>query len=656
MENIFNKAIIITLLLFAASCSNEFLDENLDTSVVSAGESAIYISPDWEAGDFQFYLPNMGNANFKIESAPSWLQINSRSGKLVNSMATIHCSATKNSDFDKMGIYLDKMKVSANGKVFYVPVYYITEGQPKIQVEKKQPISIDSYNYLYLQFQNTGAGILVWEVVSLPGWLSVDMDMIRKVNPLGPIIPQNSPAQLPLILNMNPDFDKSLTGIIILKTNDKSNPIVEINVSLDLGNPEISFLYSSKKIDFGATATTYTADIDAWGSGLLVWHFEELPDWLTVTPSKGIYRTHTYYGDVKFTCDRSKLQPGVNTAVIYLKSNAYNNTSMAITVTARAPGNNANIRALEGNVIDVTFDKNTNTLYYVTSQPDKLVAYDVINRAVLHEFQLGTTPTCLAVSEDCTKAAIGHDGQISAVNLVSWSATNINVGATIFDIAWGEGDWFCYTIKRSDYYSLNWINTNNSETSKGTDYKLYGSDIIKKVPSQPYIVATRPHIYPRGFIVYSSSAKNLKSYAHMSLSDFWFSQDGQYTFSAYGDVYRTSNATDSNGSFDISPIGRLQGSPISYFSPGCIEHSSSAHHIWAVSYSGDSNIYQFDDQNFIFQKSYLYSDVYQPDAQSAVYEVDAKYVFSNKTGTELSVMRKGRNNSNWSIEFIQVTQ
>jgi len=46
--------------------------------------------------------------------------------------------------------------------------------------------------------------------------------------------------------------------------------------------------------------------------------------------------------------------------------------------------------------------------------------------------------------------------------------------------------------------------------------------------------------------------------------------------------------------------------------------------------------------------------MYQPDAQTAAYEVEARYVFSNSTGTELSVLRKGKDNSTWSVEFIPI--
>jgi hypothetical protein len=73
---------------------------------------------------------------------------------------------------------------------------------------------------------------------------------------------------------------------------------------------------------------------------LLVWRFEDTPEWLTITPSSGVYQTHSWYENVVFICDRTKLQQGINSATIFLKSNAYNAPSIAITVVARTPGDN----------------------------------------------------------------------------------------------------------------------------------------------------------------------------------------------------------------------------------------------------------------------------------------------------------------------------
>lgn len=651
MKSILSNIIATAFLLITISCSNDFLNDNLDMPTIPAGESTIYISPEWESADYQFYLPGMGNAGFEIKSIPSWLSVSSKTGTLVNSVASIHCSAKKMSDFGGIGIYLDKIEVSAGNQLFYIPVGYLTEGNPTIKVERNITTMVG--NYLNIEIHNQGVGLLIWDIVSMPDWLEVDMDRFNNTNPTGVIVSQYAYSNLPLVLNLNEISGEDLKDRIILKTNDKNNPTVEINITLNIGKPEINLYLYNNRIDFGATATTHSLEISAWGSGILVWHFEDLPEWLSVTPSKGAYNTHTYYGNIVFTCDRTKLKPGMNTSVIHLKSNAINKPSIAITVTARAPGDNANTRNLEGNITDVAFDKNTNTLYYVTSTPNKLIAYDVTKQTVLYEVQLNKAPTCLSVSEDNTKAAIGHGGQISVVNLENKSKTSFEVNGTLYDIAWGIDDWLCYTI--ADYRKLCWVNASDLTTYESPDSNLYSDDIIKKIPGQPYFVATRRHLSPSGFFVFSASTKNLKSYAHIDLGNFWFSQDGQYIFNLNGYVYRTSSIINSNDTFDASfnSIGQLKGNPTNYYLyTKWIDHSSAAHSIWSIN-NEQSCIDQYDDNDFIYQKFYFYSDLYQPEGQAA-YEVEAQYVFSNKEGTELSVLRKGKNDNSWSVEFIPI--
>ena len=666
MKKNFSYIIVPFLLLTVFSCSNDFLNDNIEQEDILAGDSEIIISPLWDADDYQFICANAGNADFTVENAPEWLEVETKTGKFTvmqtdyielyqQSVGTIHCKAKLNPEFEKTGIYLDKIQISVDGKTCYVPVMYVSEGNPKINVSSTFTISYNSYNS-FLTIQNTGEGILLWNIISIPEWLMVDMN---NFNFSSAIIPQGNTYNLPLIFNSNTTLTGNLTGSIVLKTNDKDKPEVTISVTADLGSPEISLWLNNNQIDFGATATTYSLDIDAWGSGLLVWHFEELPEWLTITPSNGAYHTHTYYEDIIFTCDRTKLQAGLNSSVIYLKSNAYNNPSIAITVTARAPGNNANICAVEGNIVDAAFDKKTNTLYYAASQPNKLIVYDVTARAVLHEIVLNKAPTCLAVSEDFTRAAVGHSGQISAVDLRNNTVSIIDINGILYDIAFGEGDWFCYTLNVSGWSATRWVNITTSEIYTVNDSRsLYDGSTIKKVPTQPYIVATMRGYSPSGFYTLDVSNKTLKSYSHMDLSDFWFSEDGKYIFSLHGEIYRTSSATSSNDAFDadINSIGQLQIAT-GYFMPTEVEHSISTHKVWAIGYSNSESpsIYQFNDYDFAFQKSYFYSDVYQPDAQTAAFEVQAQYLFANSSGTELSVLRKGVNNNNWSIEFIQVT-
>lgn len=631
------------------SCSDEFVNDKLDISGVA--ESAIILSPEWEADDYEFKCKGVKSAEFTILSQPEWLILDSRSGNITDSIATVHASASTDPRFSKIGFYVDQMIVEANDKQYAVPVYYITEGSPAVQVNSSFEINYNNYNNV-LQISNTGDGILLWDINSIPNWLTIDMNQF---SPSSVILGKGLTASLPLSLNIQAAMQNNLQGTIVLQTNDKNKPLVEIAVKANLGNPSLN--YYGTPIDFGSTQTTYSSRISNQGSGILVWNFEGLPEWLSVSTNSGTLMPYYSSNDFTFTCDRTKLQSGMHTAIFYLKSNDPSKASMPITVTVRVAGINANVKALEGNIIDVAFDKNTNTLYYVTSLPNKLVTYDVTSKTVLHEVALSKAPTSLAVSDDFTKAAVGHGGLISAINLANYTVTKtIDYGFSIYDIAWAQDDWFCYTKAGSYFNNMLWVNVSTLQTAESDDYEMDGGTNMKKVPNQPYVVAARRESSPTGITVFDINTKLEKNYRHQSIGNFWFINDGQYMVDASGSVYSTTAMVTAAGrlSENLGTIGKLAIPGASYwYNLPWIDHSSTLNSLWAID-PESAIIYQFEDNDYTLVKTYAYDDLYQPDAQSTAYNVVARYVFANSEGTELSVLRKGENNTTWSVEFIKV--
>lgn len=652
MKTSIQHIVLIVAAAIAFSCSDQFINETLDISGVAV--SAIIISPEWESDNYQFQCENAENADFSIESKPEWLSIDNNSGTFSDGMATVTCKANELKKFVKTGIYIDQMLVIADGKKYAVPLYYINEGDPKVSAPVNFEISYTNNNSLTIG--NTGDGILLWEVIAMPDWLALDTAQLN-INNL--MIAKNANVTIPFVFNPNAAITGIASGTIVLAINDKSKPTVTINITADFGSPQLNYYSYNTTIDFGSTTTSKSIYFSNQGNGFLTWSFENLPEWLSVSKQSG---TLSYYDseNITLTCDRAKLTPGQNSAVIRLVSNDPINPTYQITISARAPGSNTNVKAIEGNIVDACYNKNTDILYYATSQPNKLIAYNTLTKSIAHEITLSKTPTCLAISEDFTKATVGHGGLISVVNLGNFEVTKtIELDFSVYDIAWAEDDWFCYTKTSSPFSSLLWINTSTLESYNTNDNDLDENSTVKKVPTQPFIIASRHSTSPSGFFAYSIATKAQKSYSHMDLTNFWFTEDGKYTFGRNCNVYRTSSATNSNNTFnaEINSIGRLNNGSTYYYSIW-IDHSAKTHNIWAIlgiyypNYS--SNIYQFEDNDYTLVKTYTIDDLHQPDSQTAAYEVQAHYVFANGAGTELSVLRKGTGNNNWSIEFINV--
>lgn len=654
MRFFIKTTVLFAFLCLVTSCSKDFLNENLTPGSFPLGLSNIYISPDWQSSNYLFKLPSVKEVDYEIVSKPSWLKTGSNNGHLSDSIAIVQCSATKNPDFDAVGIHMDFMTVKATGKNYKVPTAYINEGNPVLQLQSNLTISYNTNSNPSLPIKNNGLGILLWGISSMPDWLAIDT---ARLGSNGFYISPYTSYSLPLRFKLDKVYTGSLTGKIVLTTNDKEHPSVTITVTADMGTPQLSIYTNS--INFSYTETSQTLAFYNSGNGILVWDIKDLPEWLTITPSSGFCSPYAS-GNVIFSCDRTKLSPGQNSAIVNLKTNDNSNLTYSIKVIANAPGNTENIRAVDGNIIDALFNKNTNILYYVTSSPSKFVAYDVTGRKVLNEISLSKVPTSFAISEDWTKAAVGHNGYISAINLSSNTVTSTyTLNCSVNDIAWAENDWFCYTQKGGSFSGLHWINTADNTLYDSPDtFSLDGNSIVKKVPNQPYLIATRNSSSPSGFFAYDIATKSKKSYAHMDLTNFWFSENGDYIFAMNSNVYRTTSSTGSTNTFDatINAIDKINTGVQSYYGLQYLYHSNN--YLWVLqknSYSSDAtSIYQINDNDYTLVKKYDYDIIYQPDAQTTPLNISANFIFANKEGTEIVVLCKDVSSNSCVLQFITV--
>lgn len=658
--NNFYRYIAFVLLLTVYSCSNEFLSDNLTPVNYPAGESGVIISPAWDESDYQFSCPGMGNESFEIVKSPVWLQISTPSGQLSNSIATVRCKAILHPAFEKVGVYMDKIEVTSGGKSFFIPVSYITEGNPVINVSNVLNISGGAYNEPVLNIRNSGEGILFWNIESMPDWLEVDTE---RLNSSSSIIPQNGTYQLPLKVNIENLTSGSLVGSIVLITNDKANPEVTIAVSVDAGTPTFNFYSSYATIDFGRTETTKTISFSNQGNGLLIWSLEGMPQWLSVSSSSGMLSNYSSVS-LNFVCNRALLPEGQVDVKVTLKTNDSKKPLQELTIRARSGSNSANVHAVEGKITDAFLDKNTDILYYVTTQPDKLVAYNVKTKAIANTIALSKAPTCLSVSEDGANALVGHGGLISHIDLKNSKVLKTyEVNGILADIEFAANNWCAYTeggnynIQHTNIY---WVNLSTGGVTNGSS--VYEDCMIRKVPGKDYIIGAETEV-SSGFYVYDSNTRTEKADIFETVDCFWFVNDGEQLVSTGGNVYRVSAALSYSGwnSNGLSPIGQLQrpNSSSSFYGFEFIDYSKSAKSLWCLikmDYSSNTypQVFQMDDVNYAIVKSYNYEDYYR--VNNTDYQVQAKYVFANAAGDELTVLRNATTINAWSIEFIQVTK
>ena len=652
MKNPVKYILVGFLITIVFSCNNNFLNDGVDLS--NNADAGIYISPEWGTADYTIHVPMAGNAKFSIVKSPDWLQVNTPSGQFINDVATINCSASVCKDFSAVGIYNSVMILDINGKgKSLVPVSYITEGNPVIETERDIIMQYDyygSYAHAFLNISNSGEGILLWGIAEKPEWITLALpggttlpDQTRYP------LPQGSSITLDLSYNNSSIPSSDLSGKIVITSNDKNNREKVINIRFNMGNPSLSCYYN--QLNFGRTEVTQTMEFSNQGYGLLTWKIESCPEWLSVSEASGALLPYSYK-TLTFTCDRSLMPSGQQTQTIYLKTNDTNNPSYAITVTAiNYTVNPENIRAISGTVADAWMDKTAGILYLATSQPNRLLAYNTKTKTIDKELVLSKAPTCFSISEDGHNAVIGHSGLISAVNMDNFSVTKtFEMDYIIFDIEWGAGNWCCYTYMQSEWYNLPWINLDTRETlvSSGDNWNIYDNSLIKKIPDKDYVIASRLSMFPSGIIVYNVQNHSLKQYFHQDLGNFWISSDGNYIFSSYNQIFRTSSVVTSSDY--VSSIGSFSPSPYQFF---WIDHSAASHWVWVLSSSSDyyydaqREIMQYEDNNYTRVKSYYYDESYNG------YPSQAQYVFANSAGDEIIAIKKNNRNE-WAIEHVPV--
>lgn len=651
MKSLFKHIVNLIIAIVLFSCNDEFINEKVN--ITGVANSAIIISPEWEADDYQFECLEVGNADFVIESKPDWLESATMSGSFANGIATISAKANTYMRYAETGIYIEQMMIISGDNKYAVPVYYISEGDPEIETNQTFEIDYNNYNN-QLQISNSGNGILLWDIVSIPEWLTINLDQFDVSSIM---LGKNAVANLPLVLNMDKVQNNNLKGTIILVSNDENNSLVEISVSANLGTPDIG--YFSEVIDF-RTESTKNFRIPNYGDGILTWSFEQLPDWLTLSSLSGIIMPHTSF-DIVMSVNSDDLTGGLHSANILLKTNDPEMPSTEILITVRIPGISENIIPLEGNIVDVKMKKSTNELHYITALPNKYIVYDLSNREIIKEIPLDKSPTCMAISEDFSKALIGHGGLMSVLNLDDNKVTKeIETDFMMFSAQWIKEDWYCYSKTDNSNNNLYWINTASSETYETETNHSFNTAYLTKVPNQPYVIGARKNISPTGIFIFNTDTKTMENYVHRSVGELYFFNNGELVVTQYAEIMRTSSLTSGS---DPSSIGELKTEE--YTNPiWWLDFSPVNNSIWALfshythSYypPEDATIYQFEDNDYSLVKKYTYDNQFQPDAETTPYEVKAHYVFSNNEGTELAVLRKGDNNNNWSIEFLPIIE
>lgn len=167
---VFGLLILIGLL---ASCSNDFLDTKYPTDYVE-GDS-IFVMSDVRSFEQEIDMRNTETASWKLYQFPRWLEVNPKEGTAnPGSRVNFHFSVNKNEMYFDLGIFSLPLvfEVEDVGLVQHTVVVW-NVGEPDIS-NTPPVIEVDYTLQGMYQIINSGYGILLWEVVNKPDWLTLE--------------------------------------------------------------------------------------------------------------------------------------------------------------------------------------------------------------------------------------------------------------------------------------------------------------------------------------------------------------------------------------------------------------------------------------------------------------------------------------------------
>lgn len=289
------------------------------------------------------------------------------------------------------------------------------------------------------------------------------------------------------------------------------------------------------------------------------------------------------------------------------------------------------LRRLPFNVVDAVYSEALDKILIV-GDDKRFYAYSPQTHAI-QVVSLNKQGTAISVLPDGSKAAIGHDHNISIVDLLSLKVEKFLATSTdVFDIEIATNG-YVYAMPRTDQWQrLRAIKIENGEEVQQSGNFVRAGSVMKMHPSQKYIYGADRGLSPSDIEKYDIS-KGQPEYLYDSpyhgdylmCGDLWISQDGLRVFTKCGNVFRASEIREQdmryNGNIELQ--GRLS----------------------AFSHKGD-NIVFIDDANPNFLNYYSYATLGSAGSDELPFEVvndtgfmtEGKFVFHRKDGSVISLV------------------
>ncbi len=359
---------------------------------------------------------------------------------------------------------------------------------------------------------------------------------------------------------------------------------------------------------------------------------------------------------------RENLESGLHYSELYLSYNGEKDTIVVLSESYFEAKH-----YLMEEVIDAEYDKNTDRLIYVSTASELVIC----DPGTGNEEGIALTyyPTCVSLSPDGSRAAVGHDGHVSLVDLVTKSVIRTgDISCSALDIVLA-GNNFAYAFPKtgqwSDIHCLN-MNTDDPVETLGTGSSIYAGTKAKLHPSGKYIYGADNGLSPSDLEKYNilggTAAYMYDSPYHGDYAvsgDLWFSSDGKRIFTRGANVFKASESSD----LDMTYNGHIPVETDDTYSSGRImslDHAGTTKKlVFIVSgdWSGPNRpyVYIHNSDNLTFEKKIELEKYFieNLDGTGELYNSNPRFVFTSSAGTTIFVLTRSDGSgleNDWALQ------
>jgi len=272
------------------------------------------------------------------------------------------------------------------------------------------------------------------------------------------------------------------------------------------------------------------------------------------------------------------------------------------------------------------------------------------------ELLLNKEPLCLRITPKLKKAAVGHDGYYSIIDLDSEQLLHHHsVPLRITGMILGTENW-AYASGWGESYIYNLYLPDSSHTLN--NYPSGSSLAFKVHPEENYMYATQTNSGSGGLTKYNISngfAEEMYDaiihYPAYTGRNFWFTDDTQYIFTCGSGLYSNSAYPDNDLKY-VKHFG--------YEDKGIVGgvHRSNRNTLFTVtrtnnwSFKDDCFIEVIDDEYFNYIGRYYIYDKISASNPEDEYYVYPRYIFTNQTSNKVFLIMQGEDDENENDFFL----